>query len=65
MLIKGWKSRDFLGVQKQNFWSDQKGQLYAVTFYKVTQLPRESFCLSYVIKVKTWENRVLYDTKDL
>ena len=33
----------FLGVQRQNYWSDQKWQLYAVTYYKVTQFSRKPF----------------------
>ena len=53
-------------MQRQNYWSDQKWQLYIVTYYKVTQQsPREPFCLSCVISEKTCENRVLYDTNDL
>ena len=39
--------------------------MYVVTYYKDTQLSRESFLLSCIIWEKTWENWVLYVTNDL
>ena len=39
--------------------------MYVVTYNKVTQICRESFCLSCIIRENTWENRVLYVTNDL
>ena len=47
------------------YWSNKTWQLYVVTYYKVTQLCREYFCLSCIILEKTWENDALYDINDI